>query len=161
MCIRDREYDICTTAKPNEVIESFEETILTGEKYGTITVKSGDSMFEVTTLRTETGYGDGRRPDEVNWGTSLKVDLSRRDFTMNAMAYDLARQLLHDPYGGKLDLQKGCLRAVGNASQRLSEDGLRIMRAYRFMDRQENGICLLYTSPSPRDQRGSRMPSSA
>ena len=135
-----KEYDICTTAKPNEVIESFEETILTGEKYGTITVKSGDSMFEVTTLRTETGYGDGRRPDEVNWGTSLKIDLSRRDFTMNAMAYDLARQLLHDPYGGKLDLQKGCLRAVGNASQRLSEDGLRIMRAYRFMDRQENGI---------------------
>ena len=134
------EYDICTTATPDEVIESFEDTIPTGLKFGTITVKSGTSMFEVTTLRTETGYGDGRRPDEVEWGDSLLTDLSRRDFTINAMAYDLARGLLHDPFGGKIDLENKCLRAVGNANQRLSEDGLRILRAYRFMDRQENGI---------------------
>ncbi len=136
------EYDICTTANPDEIIEAFEETIPTGKKYGTVTVKSGNSMFEVTTLRTETGYGDGRRPDIVEWGTSLKVDLSRRDFTMNAMAYDLVRELLHDPFNGKSDLGKGLLKAVGNASQRLSEDGLRIMRAYRFMDRQESGLWL-------------------
>ncbi len=136
------EYDICTTANPDEIIEAFEETIPTGKKYGTVTVKSGNSMFEVTTLRTETGYGDGRRPDIVEWGTSLKVDLSRRDFTMNAMAYDLSRELLHDPFNGKSDLTKGLLKAVGNASQRLSEDGLRIMRAYRFMDRQESGLWL-------------------
>ena len=136
------EYDICTTANPDEIIEAFEETIPTGKKYGTVTVKSGNSMFEVTTLRTETGYGDGRRPDIVEWGTSLKVDLSRRDFTMNAMAYDLVRELLHDPFNGKSDLTKGLLKAVGNASQRLSEDGLRIMRAYRFMDRQESGLWL-------------------
>lgn len=144
-CILGRipsEYDICTSATPDEVIESFDETIPTGKKYGTITVKSGSSMFEVTTLRTESGYGDGRRPDVVEWGNSLHVDLSRRDFTMNAMAYDLARELLHDPFGGKNDLENGCLRAVGNASQRLSEDGLRIMRAYRFMDRNENGVWL-------------------
>lgn len=134
------EFDICTTATPGEVIESFEDTIPTGEKYGTITVKTGNSLFEVTTLRTETEYGDGRRPNVVKWGKSLKVDLSRRDFTMNAMAYDLARGLLHDPYGGKSDLINGCLRAVGNASHRLSEDGLRIMRAYRFMDRNEKGV---------------------
>ena len=134
------EYDICTTATPDEVIESFDDTIPTGAKFGTITVKSGTSMFEVTTLRTETGYGDGRRPDVVEWGDSLLTDLSRRDFTINAMAYDLARELLHDPFGGKSDLEKKCLRAVGNANQRLSEDGLRILRAYRFMDRQENGI---------------------
>jgi tRNA nucleotidyltransferase (CCA-adding enzyme) len=134
------EYDICTTATPDEVIESFDDTIPTGVKFGTVTVKSGTSMFEVTTLRTETGYGDGRRPDVVEWGDSLLTDLSRRDFTINAMAYDLARELLHDPFGGKRDLENKCLRAVGNANQRLSEDGLRILRAYRFMDRQENGI---------------------
>ena len=128
------------SATPDEVIESFDDTIPTGKKYGTITVKSGNSMFEVTTLRTESGYGDGRRPDVVEWGNSLHVDLSRRDFTMNAMAYDLMQKLLHDPFGGKNDLENGCLRAVGNASQRLSEDGLRIMRAYRFMDRNENGV---------------------
>ena len=136
------EYDICTTATPDQIIESFEDTIPTGKKYGTIAVKSGNSMFEVTTLRTESGYGDGIRPDEVEWGSSLSIDLSRRDFTMNAMAYDYAREILHDPFGGKTDLENGFLKAVGNASQRLSEDGLRIMRAYRFMDRQENGIWL-------------------
>lgn len=134
------EYDICTTATPDEVIESFDDTIPTGLKFGTITVKSGTSMFEVTTLRTETGYGDGRRPDVVEWGNSLFTDLSRRDFTINAMAYDVARELLHDPFEGKRDLENKSLRAVGNANQRLSEDGLRILRAYRFMDRQENGI---------------------
>ena len=134
------EFDICTTATPEEICESFEDTIPTGIDYGTITVKSGNSLFEVTTLRTETGYGDGRRPDVVEFGSSLAVDLSRRDFTMNAMAYDYARCLLHDPYGGKSDLETGHLRAVGNASQRLSEDGLRILRAYRFMDRHEKGV---------------------
>lgn len=134
------EYDICTTATPIQVQESFEDTIPTGIDYGTITVKTGVSMFEITTLRTETGYGDGRRPDVVNFGSSLAIDLSRRDFTINAMAYDYARELLHDPYGGKSDLESGQLRAVGNASERLSEDGLRILRAYRFMDRQNNGV---------------------
>ncbi len=134
------EYDICTDATPEQVIESFEDTIPTGIKFGTITVKSGESQYEVTTLRTETGYGDGRRPDVVEWGTSLEMDLSRRDFTMNAMAYDCSRELLHDPFKGKEDLATGNLRAVGDAQSRLSEDGLRIMRAYRFMDRQEKGI---------------------
>ena len=134
------EYDICTTATPDEVIESFDDTIPNGVIFGTITVKSGAYLFEVSDIRTETEYGDGRRPDVVEWGDSLLTDLSRRDFTINAMAYDLARELLHDPFGGKSDLEKKCLRAVGNANQRLSEDGLRILRAYRFMDRQENGI---------------------
>ena len=137
---RPQEYDIATDAEPEEIVESFEETIPTGIKFGTITVKSGESMFEVTTLRTEKGYGDGRRPDEVNWGKSLSVDLSRRDFTMNAMAFDCSRGLLHDPFNGRADLKNGMLRAVGNAQHRLSEDGLRIMRAYRFMDRGDLGI---------------------
>ena len=136
------EYDICTTAVPSEIENLFVNTIPTGIDYGTVTVKFGNSMFEVTTLRAEDGYGDGRRPDIVDFGKSLAIDLSRRDFTINAMAYDLARELLHDPYGGKSDLENGYLRAVGDAKQRLSEDGLRIMRAYRFMNRQENGVWL-------------------
>lgn len=136
------EYDICTTATPKEVQQGFQDTIPTGIDYGTVTVRIGKSIFEVTTLRTETAYGDGRRPDMVHFGSSLKVDLSRRDFTINAMAYDYARSLLHDPFDGKSDLEKGKLRAVGNASQRLSEDGLRILRAYRFMDRQDKGLWL-------------------
>ena len=140
--LNPKEYDICTTATPEEIVESFEDTIPTGIRYGTVTVRCGDSMFEVTTLRTEKGYGDGRRPDEVEWGHSLGGDLSRRDFTMNAMAYDLARGLLHDPFEGRNDLKQGKLRAVGIAGQRLSEDGLRIMRAYRFMDRGEIGVWL-------------------
>ena len=138
--IEPHEFDVATDAIPDEIIESFEDTIPTGIKYGTITVKTGNSQFEVTTLRSERGYGDGRRPDEVEWGKSLAVDLSRRDFTMNAMAYDYARGLLHDPFHGRQDLENGMLRAVGEAQHRLSEDGLRIMRAYRFMDRGEAGI---------------------
>lgn len=134
------EYDICTDATPAEVIESFEDTIPTGQRFGTITVKSGDNLYEVTTLRTESDYGDGRRPDVVAWGKSLMVDLSRRDFTINSMAYDCNRELLHDPFNGKSDLKTGRLRAVGKASNRLSEDGLRIMRAYRFMDRGLSGV---------------------
>jgi len=138
--IQPNEFDLATDATPEEIIESFEDTIPTGIKYGTITVKAGNSQFEVTTLRSEHGYGDGRRPDEVVWGKSLAVDLSRRDFTMNSMAYDYARELLHDPFFGRQDLENGMLRAVGDADHRLSEDGLRIMRAYRFMDRGEAGI---------------------
>ena len=134
------EYDICTDATPEEVIESFEDTIPTGQRFGTITVKSGDKLYEVTTLRTESDYGDGRRPDVVTWGKSLMVDLSRRDFTINSMAYDCNREFLHDPFNGKSDLKSGRLRAVGKASDRLSEDGLRIMRAYRFMDRGLSGV---------------------
>ena len=135
------EYDIASDATPDQ-IESFfaGKTIPTGKQFGTITVRSGDSLFEVTTLRTEGGYGDGRRPDEVVWGTSLAIDLSRRDFTINAMAYDLARGFLHDPSHGEDDLKNSTLRAVGNANKRLSEDGLRIMRAYRFMDRGKAGV---------------------
>jgi len=128
--INPHEFDLTTNARPDEVKAIFKDHIPTGEKFGTITVRSGEEFFEVTTLRTEGSYGDGRRPDEVEWGDSLTVDLSRRDFTMNAMAFDVARELLHDPFDGRNDLDRGVLRAVGEASRRLSEDGLRIMRAY-------------------------------
>ena len=134
------ELDLCTNATPEDMKNIFENTIPTGEKYGTITIKSGDEFFESTTLRTEMDYGDGRRPEIVEWGNSLSVDLSRRDFTINSMAYDLANEILYDPYNGVFDLKNGILRAVGDAHERLAEDGLRILRAYRFMDRGEKGL---------------------
>jgi len=136
--------DLATTLSPDEILDIFPRAIPTGAQYGTITVRitNSDMEFEVTTLRMEGTYGDGRRPDEVQFGTSLEEDLSRRDFTINAMAIDLAREQLYDPYGGVEDLLNMCLKAVGEAEERLGEDGLRLLRAYRFMDRGDNGIWL-------------------
>lgn len=137
-----KDLDLTTTMKPDEIHELFPRGIPTGAQYGTITVRIADSdlQFEVTTLRSEGSYGDGRRPSEVTFGSSLSEDLSRRDFTINAMAIDLARNLLHDPFEGRLDLQMQRLAAVGEADERLGEDGLRVLRAYRFMDQQIRGI---------------------
>ncbi|MDE0708641.1 MAG: CCA tRNA nucleotidyltransferase [Candidatus Poseidoniales archaeon] len=134
--------DLTTTLNPDEILDIFPRAIPTGAQYGTVTVRiiDSDMQFEVTTLRKEGTYGDGRRPDEVTFGDSLKEDLSRRDFTINAMAIDLAREILHDPYGGVEDLGNMDLRAVGVAEERLGEDGLRLLRAYRFMDRGDRGV---------------------
>ena len=132
--------DLAVDLDPKEMIKLFSDAIETGVDFGTLTLRGGDSMYECTTLRTESQYVDGRRPQIVNWGTSLEQDLQRRDFTINAMAIDVSRMILHDPHNGIDDLERGVLRAVGNASLRLAEDGLRIMRAYRFMDRNEAGI---------------------
>ncbi len=137
-----KDLDLATSLNPDEILEIFPRAIPTGAQYGTVTVRVADSdmQFEVTTLRMEGTYGDGRRPDEVQFGNSLEEDLARRDFTINAMAIDLARELLYDPYRGVDDLQNMCLNAVGTAEERLGEDGLRLLRAYRFMDRGHNGI---------------------
>ena len=137
-----KDLDLTTTLRPDEIEILFPRSIPTGAQYGTITVRIADSEieFEVTTLRSEGSYGDGRRPNEVTFGLSLKEDLSRRDFTINAMAIDLARNLLHDPYGGRSDLDAKSLVAVGEATERLGEDGLRVLRAYRFMDQQSRGV---------------------
>ena len=137
-----KDLDLATSLNPDEILEIFPRAIPTGAQYGTVTVRVADSdmQFEVTTLRMEGTYGDGRRPDEVQFGNSLEEDLARRDFTINAMAIDLARELLYDPYGGVDDLQNMSLNAVGTAEERLGEDGLRLLRAYRFMDRGQNGI---------------------
>ncbi len=137
-----KDLDLTTTLSPDEVEVLFPRSIPTGAQYGTITVRLADSEieFEVTTLRSEGSYGDGRRPNEVTFGRSLKEDLARRDFTINAMAIDLARNLLHDPHGGRSDLDAKSLVAVGDATERLGEDGLRVLRAYRFMDQQSRGI---------------------
>ena len=132
--------DLAVDLTPQKMLTIFPDAIETGVEFGTLTLRGGDSMYQCTTLRTESQYIDGRRPQVVNWGTSLAQDLQRRDFTINAMAIDVSRMILHDPHNGILDLERGVLRAVGHASLRLAEDGLRIMRAYRFMDRNEAGI---------------------
>ena len=136
------DYDLATTLLPAKILEIFPKALPTGIRFGTVTVRMEgfEDMFEVTTLRTESQYGDGRRPDIVDFGECLSVDLSRRDFTINAIAVDLSRELIHDPFGGMNDLQNQHLKAVGNAKQRLSEDGLRLLRGYRFMDQGERGI---------------------
>ena len=132
------EFDLATTLTPDEM-KAYPDTIPTGERYGTITFRNDGDSYEVTTLRTEFGYNDGRRPDEVQWGDSLLVDLSRRDLTMNA-AVDPVTRVFYDPFDGQGDLQHGRIRSVGDATKRLSEDALRIMRSYRFMDQGAAGI---------------------
>tara|TARA_B100000029_G_scaffold446004_1_gene466880 strand:+ start:6046 stop:7275 length:1230 start_codon:yes stop_codon:yes gene_type:complete len=130
--------DIATTLLPNEVKELFPLSLMYGADYGTVVVrlKNHEEQWEVTTLRSEGGYGDGRRPDNVEFGVDIKDDLSRRDFTINAMAYDSDWKLI-DPFEGSIDFNNGILKSVGNASNRLCEDGLRVMRAYRFLASQK------------------------
>ena len=137
------EFDLATDLIPEKMIEIFDgirysNTIITliptGIKYGTITLKfEKDIEIEITTLRTDSVYSDGRRPDSVRFGKSLRDDLFRRDFTVNAMAIDISRKVLHDPFNGLADIKSKIIRAVGNPHTRLSEDGLRILRAYRFV----------------------------
>lgn len=133
------EFDLATTMTPDEM-KNYPDTIPTGERYGTITFRNHGDCYEITTLRTEFGYNDGRRPDEVKWGDSLLVDLSRRDLTMNSLAVDPVNQVFYDPFDGRGDLEHGRIRSVGDATKRLSEDALRIMRSYRFMDQGPAGI---------------------
>ena len=133
------EYDLATTMVPDKM-KTYPDMIPTGEKFGTITFRSKGDFYEITTLRTEKGYGDGRRPDEVEWGLSLSVDLSRRDLSMNSMALDVLKEVYYDPYGGFEDLQRKRICAVGEPKLRLSEDALRILRTYRFMDQGVAGV---------------------
>lgn len=137
-CVRDRllnrqidDYDITTSALPDEVLALFPHTIPTGIKHGTVTVIMDEDRYEVTTFRTDGEYEDGRRPSEVMFVRSLVEDLARRDFTINAMA--LSRDgTLHDPFGGQEDLQNRLIRAVGEPLKRFGEDALRMLRAIRF-----------------------------
>lgn len=127
----DVDIDIATSAKPEEVMKLFPKTVPTGIQHGTVTVVTEHASYEVTTFRVESGYRDHRRPDEVRFVTDLYEDLSRRDFTMNAMAMDRHGAII-DPYNGREDLQRKQLRCVGDAQVRFSEDALRIVRAIRF-----------------------------
>ena len=129
------DFDLATNATPSQLMQIFPSAIPTGIAFGTITIPSvGDfGDIEITTLRKDGTYIDRRRPESVRFGFSLLEDLNRRDFKINAMAIDPVNLLFYDPHGGQKDLESGILSAVGEASQRLGEDGLRIMRAYRFM----------------------------
>jgi tRNA nucleotidyltransferase (CCA-adding enzyme) len=135
------DWDVATSAPPEHVAGLFPGATWENP-FGTVTVRAqpGPVTVEVTTFRVEAGYRDQRRPDEVRWGGSLEEDLSRRDFTINAIGWipqDLAarRGVLVDPYGGAADLEQGLLRAVGDPGQRFSEDALRLLRAVRFATR--------------------------
>ena len=126
------DWDVASTATPDQVIGLFRRVVPSGIRHGTVTVVLPDQTVEVTTLRGEHGYSDGRRPDAVVFVTDIVQDLARRDFTINAIAYDPIGDSLIDPFGGIADLTLNCLRAVGNPSERFSEDGLRVLRAARF-----------------------------
>ncbi|MDD3164278.1 MAG: hypothetical protein PHS97_00270 [Oscillospiraceae bacterium] len=137
-CVRDlllgrpvHDWDMTTSALPDETQALFAHTVLTGKRYGTVTVLLGGESFEVTTFRADGAYSDGRRPDTVRFSGTLIDDLSRRDFTVNAMAMDLRGERI-DRFGGQADLQARTLRCVGAPEQRFREDALRILRALRF-----------------------------
>ena len=139
-CVRDsllgrkvNDYDVCTDAQPEETAEIFSSfhVIETGIKHGTVTVRIDHQPIEITTFRLEGDYSDGRHPDSVDFTSDIAADLSRRDFTINAMAYSDRRGLI-DPFGGQDDLNHKIIRCVGDPKKRFFEDGLRILRALRF-----------------------------
>ena len=139
-CVRDsllgkapHDWDITTNALPDQTMKCFDDykIIETGLKHGTVTVMIGNEPFEITTYRIDGEYSDNRHPDTVKFVSNLKEDLSRRDFTINAMAYNPSDGLI-DYFNGQIDLQSKAIRCVGNPNTRFQEDALRIMRAIRF-----------------------------
>lgn len=142
-CIRDsvmgimpHDWDICTSALPEEILSALgkHNVIDSGLKHGTVTVKFDKELYEITTFRTDGKYSDNRRPEQVTFITSLEEDLARRDFTVNAMAYNDSEGL-RDPFGGQEDIKRGLIRCVGDPDERFNEDALRILRALRFSSR--------------------------
>ena len=137
-CVRDSilqripgDWDITTDADPMEIKRLFRRTVDTGIEHGTVTVMLGKEGFEVTTYRIDGEYADGRHPKDVTFTANLQEDLRRRDFTINAMAYNTKEGLI-DIFGGMQDIENGMIRCVGNPQERFGEDALRIMRAVRF-----------------------------
>lgn len=137
-CVRDLllgrtpgDWDVTTSARPEEVIALFDRTVPTGIRHGTVTVLTEDGGVEVTTFRSESSYADGRHPDAVTFGGDLAGDLTRRDFTINAMALGPDGTVI-DPFGGQKDLQARLIRCVGEPERRFREDALRMLRAVRF-----------------------------
>ena len=139
-CVRDavlglspQDYDVCTAALPQqtEAVFAGRRLVLSGKKHGTVGVVTEQGVVEITTFRTEGTYRDNRHPDWVEFVPEIEKDLARRDFTVNAMAYSPKRGFA-DPFGGREDLRKGILRAVGDPAQRFREDSLRILRGVRF-----------------------------
>ena len=161
-CVRDsligkkpKDWDICTNAKPKDTMEVFKNyhIIPTGLQHGTITVMLNGEGYEITTYRVDGDYSDGRHPDKVSFTSNLSEDLSRRDFTINAMAYSEEEGIV-DLYGGIKDLKAKEICCVGNPMERFNEDALRIMRAIRFSsvlgykieENTHNAMIKLYTN---------------
>lgn len=126
------DWDVATDATPEQVISAFKKVIPTGIAHGTVTVHFMGEEIEVTTFRIEQGYSDGRHPDKVLYASDIEEDLSRRDFTMNAIAVSLKDGSIVDPFNGKADIKNKVIRSVGNPLERFNEDGLRPIRAIRF-----------------------------
>ncbi len=142
-CVRDcimgiepQDYDLCTNALPEKILEIFEsdDIVDAGLKHGTVGVIKNHNVYEITTYRIDGEYSDGRHPDSVLFTSLLSEDLRRRDFTINAMAYNPKTGLV-DIYGGQEDIKNGVIRCVGRAKERFEEDALRILRAIRFASR--------------------------
>ena len=129
---KPHDFDVATNATPQDVMKLFKVVIPTGFEHGTVTVHFEGLEIEVTTFRTESGYSDGRHPDSVNYAATIEEDLSRRDFTINAIAADLKNGKIVDPFGGRRDIKKKVIRTVGKAHDRFIEDGLRPVRCLRF-----------------------------
>jgi tRNA nucleotidyltransferase (CCA-adding enzyme) len=127
------DWDLATNALPDKVEALFPDTLPTGKQYGTITVRSGKNAVEITTFREDLDYRDGRRPAAIRFSPDITADLARRDFTVNAIAYDPASAVLIDPFDGRKDLQRQVLKAVGDPAVRFREDGLRMFRFYRLI----------------------------
>jgi len=143
-CVRDlllgrkpKDWDLTTIATPEEITPLFENTFYEND-YGTVGIVNQEPkdeslrVIEVTPFRVESGYSDFRRPDKVEWGTTLEEDLKRRDFTMNAVAYDIENEKVIDPFEGQKDIEKKLIRTVGKPEERFAEDALRMLRALRF-----------------------------
>ncbi|MBV9947233.1 MAG: HD domain-containing protein [Myxococcales bacterium] len=139
-CVRDllrgttaNDWDVATDARPKELLRIFPRAVPTGIEHGTVTIVREGHHYEVTTLRGEGTYSDGRHPDWVEFVDDITADLARRDFTVNAIAVDPADGKIIDPFDGRGDLSRGVLRAVGDPRARFAEDGLRVLRATRFV----------------------------
>jgi len=127
-----KDYDLCTDARPEHIIDLFHKVIPTGIRHGTVTILFKKVPYEITTFRIDGKYTDGRRPDEISYTDDLTEDLKRRDFTINSIAYDVLEKKLYDPNGGAADLKRKVIRAIGHPEERFREDGLRSIRACRF-----------------------------
>ena len=135
--VGSHDYDFATDATPNEVTAMFRNVIPVGIQHGTVVVLFEGEQYEVTTFRTEGDYSDNRHPDEVHFVRNIDEDLSRRDFTINALAWDLQNKCLKDNFDGKGDLKRKVIRAIGNPDERFNEDALRMLRACRFAAKLE------------------------
>ena len=147
-CVRDAiigrtlsDVDITTNATPDRVKDIFENNgyrvIETGLKHGTVSILHKTDLYEITTMRTEGEYRDNRRPDSVSYVDDIRIDLSRRDFTVNALAYSFSTNEITDIFDGRKDIENKLIRCVGDPYARFGEDALRILRALRFSSKRD------------------------